>query len=82
MIDQDHDGLISLQELKDIFSEKSVSSQEYETQRFFREIMREVDLNQDNFINFEEFNGALTNMLMDSLYNYTISNSISTNEKN
>ena len=67
MIDSNNDGLISLQELMAIFSSKSASSYPGESKCFFDTIMKEVDLNLDNIITFEEFNGALTNILMDQL---------------
>ena len=75
LFDENNDGYISMQELKVIFSDRSVNDSELENRKFFETIMREVDLNLDNMITYDEFNGALTNLLMDSLYNYTLSKS-------
>ena len=68
MFDLDNDGRISVTELKQAFNPKTnvtMLGQPKNDESFIQNIMREVDKNRDNFISFEEFNGALTTVLLD-----------------
>ena len=67
IFDLDKDGYISVKELKQSFYLKSniLLNIPHNDESFIQNIMREVDKNRDNFISFEEFNGALTTILID-----------------
>ena len=61
MFDINHDGNISIIELKQMFCRKQIGFNE--TDSLIRDIMNEVDKNHDNLISFDEFNNALTDLL-------------------
>lgn len=62
MFDQDKDGKISVTEIKNVFSSSFDGGE-----TMLREIMSEVDKNNDNCISHEEFNDALTELLRRSV---------------
>ena len=63
MIDSNHDGKISVLELKEMFSSKSAINGGKNEDKVIKDIMLEVDSNNDNFISPHEFNNALTSLL-------------------
>ena len=67
MFDVDKDGRISIQELKGMFSIKASINGSLAGEKILRDIMNEVDKNNDNFISYEEFNDALTLFLKNSV---------------
>ena len=50
-----------------MFASGSMNKNVERNQALIREIMLEVDKNQDNFISFEEFNNVFTHMLQKSV---------------
>ena len=62
MFDQDKDGKISVTEIKNVFSSSFDGGE-----TMLREIISEVDKNNDNCISHEEFNDALTELLRRSV---------------
>ena len=48
IFDLDHDGLITVDELKYVLADKAVISSTGETAKMVEEIMKEVDQNNDN----------------------------------
>lgn len=68
MFDTNHDGSISISELQQIFgNKKGFSGCPCSIDRLLKDIMNEVDKNHDNVISFEEFNGALTDVLQKTM---------------
>ena len=64
MFDTNHDGNISVSELKQLFGNKAgFGGSSGDSEKLLKEIMNEVDKNHDNLISFEEFNDALTDLL-------------------
>ena len=63
MFDLNGDGQISRDELKQMFSEKVIGENSDLGNDMIDEIMNEVDKNNDDNINHEEFNAALTQIL-------------------
>ena len=61
MFDLNHDGQISIQELKSIFADNIINSSQGD--EMVQKIMNEVDKNHDNIISHEEFNDAMTEVL-------------------
>lgn len=59
MIDVDNSGMITVDELKQVFDSTGDSKDE----RLWEEIMSEVDKNHDNEISFEEFCEAMKDFL-------------------
>lgn len=67
MFDANKDGRISIQELKSLFSIKSAVNGSLAGEKILKDIMNEVDKNNDNEISYEEFNDALTVFLKNSV---------------
>ena len=67
MFDVNKDGRISIQELKSLFSIKSAVNGSLAGEKILKDIMNEVDKNNDNEISYEEFNDALTVFLKNSV---------------
>ena len=65
MFDLNHDGQISIDELKAMFSDNIINSQS--GTELVKMIMDEVDKNHDNCISHEEFNDAMTAVLRASV---------------
>lgn len=63
LFDTNHDGTISMEELKSTFQGTGKDDQ----LDFLEEIMEEVDKNRDNMISFEEFNEGVTKMLNNTI---------------
>ena len=61
MFDLNHDGQISIDELKAMFSNETITSSS--GNQMVEEIMNEVDKNHDGNISHEEFNDAMTGIL-------------------
>ena len=62
LFDSNNDGVISVEELRGVFSQKSQSSS-LAINNFVHEIMTEIDKDKDNLISYEEFNEGLTSVL-------------------
>ena len=65
MFDLNHDGQISISELKSMFSDNIINSSSGD--EMVNKIMSEVDKNHDNVISHEEFNDAMTEILRQSV---------------
>lgn len=63
MLDTNGDGKISTLEIRNLFSSPETEGND----KMLREIMGEVDKNNDGFISYEEFNDAMTEMLKRSI---------------
>ena len=58
MIDQDKNGSLSIQELKNVFELNGMKDK-----ALWKSIMNEVDMNKDGKISFEEFTTVMTNVV-------------------
>jgi calcium-dependent protein kinase len=67
MFDDNKDGKISAEELKSMFSQKSGLNSVTHGEKIITDVMNEVDLNNDGFISYEEFNQALTGLLKSNI---------------
>ena len=67
MFDLNHDGQISVDELKGMFSDSVAKSNT--GNEMIAMIMAQVDKNHDNLISHEEFNDAMTEVLRESVKN-------------
>ena len=65
MFDLNHDGQISVDELKTMFADNIINSSSGD--EMVKEIMEQVDKNHDNLISHEEFNDAMTDILRESV---------------
>ena len=63
MFDANKDGRISTLEIKELFASPETEGND----NMLQEVMSEVDKNNDNFISYEEFNDAMTEMLKRSI---------------
>ena len=63
MFDTNKDGKISTIEIKNVFASPETEGND----KMLKEVMSEVDKNGDNFISYEEFNDAITEMLKRSV---------------
>ena len=63
MFDLNQDGKISVVELKSMFGQKSALNSPMYGEKLISEVMKEVDKNNDGFIDYEEFNEAVTHFL-------------------
>lgn len=59
IIDTDNSGMITIDELKQVFD----NSGDKKDESLWEDIMKEVDQNNDNQISFEEFKDAMTKFL-------------------
>lgn len=65
MFDLNHDGQISVDELKAMFADNIINSSSGD--EMVKMIMDQVDKNHDNLISHEEFNDAMTDILRASV---------------
>lgn len=65
LLDENHDGRISVQELESVFGggQNARFVESDQGRALLRDIMKEVDKNRDNFISVDEFNAACTMQL-------------------
>jgi len=63
MLDLDHDGYISTDELREVFSKNLTLNLPTSQEKVFQDIMHEIDVDNDNIITFEEFNNGITRLL-------------------
>ena len=62
LFDQDKDGVISLDELKEVFTGVAATGSP-EDEQVWKRIMQELDTNNDNVISPKEFNDAMNKVL-------------------